>query len=287
MLAGPIRPSGGIRLRSRPAMETTARSAVADYELGEAFAPLCYRARPPERLGLPSEANVLVWELGVDAPGWAELRTELSRFAAVDSPNLLRLVEAGPDLDPAGGGAYLVSEDPSGGTLESPAQRLRISEQISAVADAARGAHALHEAGIAHGSIRADNIFLSDRGGLLGPPRPAGPPGAVVRADRWQTLDGLDPDLVRGGSASRGSDVWALAATLHRVCSGASLYSGLETEQPVTAVQKVLFGVPTIHASIPPDLAEVLEACFDRDPSRRPATALELAERLDSVEVPL
>jgi serine/threonine protein kinase len=268
-------------------METTARSAVADYELGEAVAPHCFRARPPSRLGLGDEARVLAWELAVDAAGWPELSADLSLFATVGSPKLLRLIETGPDLDPSGGGAYLVTEDAPGGTLDSPAGPLRIAEQIEAVAGAARGAHSLHEAGLAHGSITADNILLTDRGGVLGPPRPSGSAGAVARADRWQSLDVLDPELARGGAPGRGSDIWALAATLHRVCTGAPLYSGLEGEQPVTAVQKVLFGVPVVHDSVPPDLAEVLEACFDRDPAKRPATALELAERLDSIELPL
>jgi serine/threonine protein kinase len=267
-------------------METTARSAVADYQLGEAVGPHRSRARPPERLGFAAHAAVLVWELAVDAAGWPQLRADLSLFASIDSPALLRLFEAGPDLDPLGGGAYLATEDPPGGSLESPERPLRTGDLVRAVASAARGAHALHEAGLAHGSIRADNIFLADRGGVLGPPLPPGPPGAVVHAQRWQSLEVLDPELIRGAAPSRGSDVWALAATLHLVSAGASLYAGLESEQPVTAVQKVLFGVPVVNASVPAALAEVLESCFDRDPSKRPATALELAERLDSVEVP-
>lgn len=266
-------------------MEMTLRSALADYELVEAVGPGCFRATAPERLGLPLETTVLVWELLVDAAGWPELSADLSLFAAVDSPHLLRLFETGPDLDPAGTGGYLVSEDPDGGSLESPTRSLRVGTKVLAVAGAARGAHALHEAGLAHGSIQPASIFIADRGGLLGPPRPPGPSGAIARPDGWQSVDVLDPELLRGGEPNRGSDVWALAATLHRACSRASLYPGLDKESPVTAVQKVLFGTPVVHESLPSDIAEILDACFDRDPSNRPATALELAERLESAEV--
>ena len=267
-------------------MEMTLRAALADYQLVEAVGPGCFRAIAPERLGLPAEASILVWELLVDAFGWPELSAELSLFAAVPSPDLLRLFETGPDVDPAGTGGYLVSEDPDGGSLESPARSLRIAEKVVAVAGAARGAHALHEAGLGHGSIQAASIFVAGGAGVLGPPRPAGPSGAVAGPEGWQSVDVLDPELLRGARPSRGSDVWALAATLHRVCSGSSLYPGLENDPPVTAVQKVLFGTPEVHESLPPDVAKVLDACFDRDPSRRPATALELAERLESAEVP-
>lgn len=264
-------------------MEMTLRSAVADYELGEAVAPGCYRARPPDRLGFGPDAIVRLWELQVDAAAWPEVSSDLVLFASVDSPNLIRLFEAGPDLDPSGPGAYLVTEDPPGGSLASPVRLLQLGEVIRAASGAARGAHALHEAGLAHGSISVASIFLADRGGILGPPLPTGPTGAVVRVEEWQRLDVLDPDLVRGASPSRSTDIWALAATVHQACSGTSLYPGLDREQAVTAVQRVLYGPVTVASTVPPDLADLLEACFDRDPSKRPATALELAERLDAL----
>lgn len=261
------------------------RSAVADYELGEAVAPRCYLARPPERLGFGPDAVIRLWELPVDAAAWPEVSSDLILFASVDSPNLIRLFEAGPDLDPSGPGAYLVTEDPPGDSLATPARHLQLGELIQAAAGAARGAHALHEAGLAHGSISAESIFLADRGSILGPLRPTGPAGAVIRVERWQSLDVLDPDLVRGASPGRSTDIWALAATVHQVCSGKSLYPGLDREQAVTAVQKVLYGPATVASTVPPELADLLEACFDRDPSKRPATALELAERLDQLNV--
>ncbi len=267
-------------------METTLRSALADYELIDGIGPGCYLARPPERLGIEEEGPLLVWELAVDAAAWPELSADLSLFASVDSPHLLRLIETGPDPDPVGGGAFLVTEDPPGGSLEAPQRMLRVAEMVLAVAGAARGAHALHEAGLAHGSIGPESVFLTARGGVLGPPRPAGPAGAVARVDRWQNLELLDPELLRGGAPNRSSDVWALGATLHQASAGAPLYRGLEREQAVTAVQKVLFGYPVVDTSVPSDLADVLEACFDRDPAKRPATALELAQRLEAADVP-
>lgn len=264
-------------------MEMTLRSAVADYTLGDAVGPGCCRARPPERLGLGPDAVVRVWELPVDAAGWQELSADLARFASVDSPNLVQLIEAGPDLDPVGAGAYLVTEDPPGGSLSFPARPLQLGGRIQAVAGAARGAHALHEAGLAHGSITPESILLGERGGVLGPPRPTGLVGATVKVEQWQDLDVLDPDLVRGASPGRSTDIWALAATVHQVCSGVSLYPGIEREQTVTAVQRLLYGTPAVASAIPGDVAEVLDACFERDPAKRPTTALELAERLEGI----
>ena len=273
-------------VRSLSAMEMMLRSALADYELGEEVAPGSYRARPPQRLGFGPEAVVRVWELSVDAAAWPAVSADLELFSSVDSPHLVRLIEAGPDLDPTGSGGYLVTEDPPGGGLASPAVGLDLRQRVDAVAGAARGAHALHESGLAHGSINADSILLADRGGVLAAPRPTGRPGTVVRVQRWQDLDVLDPDLARGCPPSRASDIWALAAVLHQVCSGASLYPGLEQEQNVPALQKVMFAAPTVDPSVydqHEELASLLQSCFVRDPAARPATALELAERLDRI----
>ena len=242
-----------------------------------------YAASAPERLRLPgsgAEADrVAVTELAVGSAVWAELTASLVRFAAVDSPRLLRLFEVGPDVDPAGAGVYLVTEYAPGGTLASPSQRLSRSEQVRALAGAALGAHDLHEAGVAHGAINPSVVFLTDRGAVLGP-AVGGPAGRVVAMRDWRDLALVDPDLLRGQPPSRSSDIWALAASLYALVGPAPLYPAMVEDQPVTAVQRVLFSRPEVSPSTPDGLAEVLGPCFDPDPGRRPQTAAELGERL-------
>jgi serine/threonine protein kinase len=262
------------------------RSSVADYEVirtlpASSSGQSRYLCRPPERLG--SDEPVMVTELAVDASSWRDLVARLSVMARSPSPQLLRLLEAGPDHDQAGSGGYLASEAAPAGTAADLGRHEHVT-LITAVAAAARGAHALHDAGVAHGAIDARSIVFTAHGPVLAPPSVGGPAGLVVRAKAWRDLVGLDPDLLRGEPPSRSTDLWALAATLHGLLSARPLYPDLhvagEGEPVVTTMQRVLFTRPAVDPSLPGDLPDILSACFRPDPADRPATAGILADRL-------
>jgi serine/threonine protein kinase len=227
----------------------------------------------------------MITELDVDAAGWRELAAKLSELAAAPSPHLLALFEAGPDLDTEGAGVYLASEAAPEGSADEPAVPLDIRAKVEAIVSAARGAHALHEGGIPHGSIDSRAVLLTERGPVLGPPRLGGSAALVAMAPDWRDMTTLDPALLRGELPSRSSDVWALAATLHGLLSNRPLYPGIEGDALVTAVQRVIFTSPSVDPELPPGLAGILAACIAPDPANRPATAAELANRLGAVGV--
>ena len=259
------------------------RSAVADYQVVDDLGRGRYAARPPARLqadGGPAPERVTITELAVGPADWPETVSSLTRFASVQSPHLLRLLEVGPDMDPDGSGVYLVSEEVTGGTLAAPVRSLALGDRVRAVADAALGAHALHEAGMVHARIAPSTIFLLERGAVLGPPGASSPAGRVLVMRDWHDLALMDPDLLRGQPPSRSSDIWALAASLHAVAATAPLYPAMTGDKPVTAVQRVMFSRPEPGPDTPDDLAGVLLDCFDPDPAKRPKTASELAQRL-------
>jgi eukaryotic-like serine/threonine-protein kinase len=266
------------------------RSSVADYEVISALSgpdtKPRYLCRRPDRLESDGD-QVMVTELGVDAAGRQTINDYLIRFAAVDSDRLLAVIEVGPDPDTADAGVYLATETAPGGWLSSVSETMPISDRVRAVADAARGAHALHEAGLAHGAINSKAIVLSERGGLLSPPPLDLPPGALTRMLDWRDVITLDPNLLGGEESSRSSDIWALGATLHVVLSERSLYPGIETDPPVTAVQRILFSRPEVDPELAPEVAVLIRSCLEPDPAARPTTAEEVADRLqETVPVP-
>jgi serine/threonine protein kinase len=259
------------------------RTSIADYEVIEpaAAGPVGgsrYLCRPPARLRL--DDPVTVTELAVDAAGWQQLADHLVRLANVDGTELLLLYEVGPDLSLEMPAVYLSSETATGGSLAEPAKELEVAARIQAVAAAARGAHAMHEAGLAHGSISPSRVLLTERGAVLGPPRLDGPSGAITSFSHWSELVPVDPDLLAGEHPSRGSDIWSVGVALHSALSDRPLYPGIESDEPVTAVQRVLFTRPEIDKALPKDLVEVIRACLEPDPSARPQTAMEVAERI-------
>jgi serine/threonine protein kinase len=90
----------------------------------------------------------------------------------------------------------------------------------------------------------------------------------------------MDPDLLCGEAPSRSSDIWSLGATLHLAASERPLFPGIDADEPVTAVQRLLFTRPEIDRDLDPVVAETVAACLDPDPDARPGTAAEVAERL-------
>ena len=263
------------------------RTSVADYEvIAELPAGTGGRARflcrAPERLRRTGQ-TVMVTEVAVDAAGWGDFAGRVARLAGVGSDHLLALVEAGPDLAPSAAGVYLVSEPPTGGVMAEVSGNLDPAEKVRLVADAALGAHALHEAGLAHGAPDLRSIVITGRGGALAPPPLDQAPGAVGQVVDWHDVVALDPDLLCGELPSRPSDIWALGAALHMVLSPRPLYPGIDQDPPVTAIQRVLFTRPEVDPGIPGRLAYTIEACLAADPAGRPATAAELAERLMGV----
>ncbi|MDA8045592.1 MAG: hypothetical protein M0Z30_10190 [Actinomycetota bacterium] len=254
------------------------RAAIADYRVLEPWArPGRFVCRPPDRLG--RTGPVMLRELEVDAEGWPQLCDHLLRLASVPEDKLLEVIEVGPDL--ATGRVFLVTApaepawpDAPGGAVGDPGR------VVQAVAAAARCAHDLHEMGLTHGAIRPDAILRGPAATVLDLPRLDGPAGEVISTGTWKELLTISPELLSGEPPSRSSDVWALGATLHALVSQDPLFPGIERDEPVTAVQRIMFTRPEIDPTIPPGLAEVIAACLATDAADRPRSAADVADRL-------
>jgi serine/threonine protein kinase len=260
--------------------------AIADYTdlrsggggLGEALL-----AAPPARLGLTGPVVLRVLDVGLDPEGLGAVAEVLQRFAGVGSPHLVRLFEAGHQE----GRLFYSVEHLDRGTLAEPGGELERSGVLTVVADAARGAHALHEAGIAHRDISPLTIVLHDEGGKLAEPDLARllEPGVTVRSGAPAvSVECTDPAVVRGEQPGRASDIWSLGATLHRAVSGHGVYGqDVGDGDLLSMVRRVLTTRPAVAPGLDPAVAEIVAACLAPDPDERPPTALAVAERLEGL----
>jgi len=97
------------------------------------------------------------------------------------------------------------------------------------------------------------------------------------------TVEFTDPALLHGSAPSRANDVYSLGATLHHVLAGVGLYGELPGNDPVLVLRRLLSTPPTIAPQLRPEEADVIRDCINPDPAQRPATALEVAERLEGI----
>jgi class 3 adenylate cyclase/tetratricopeptide (TPR) repeat protein len=119
---------------------------------------------------------------------------------------------------------------------------------------------------VVHGDIRPDNLVVGPDGttAVVFGPAPLG--SSAIEGHPGYSA----PEMASGGTGGPAADVYALAATI--VC--------LLTGRPPVE------GATTAWEGLAPELAKrldrVLRRALDPDPARRPASASELAERLDA-----
>jgi eukaryotic-like serine/threonine-protein kinase len=263
--------------------------SVGDYvflrELGRGEHSQVYLARTPRRLGIAADTvAVKVLSLTGD-DGFDALAGELVLAASLRSAQVVPLYEVGMD----GGAVFYAMRHEPLGSLSAPARELSRRERILAVARAARGAHDLHEAGLAHRGIGPTNILLDKAGAVLAEPAVAhllthghtiAGLGQGARAGR---LELVDPELMRGRPAGRASDIWSLGVTLHLALTGHGLFPALVSADPFTAVRIYLRSQPEPGEDLADGERAVLVTAVHPDPARRFRTALDFAEAVEDV----
>lgn len=243
-------------------------------------------ATPPPRLadaGGQVVLKVYRADVAADEQGaFHAVADALRAIAAVDSRYLVRLLEVGRN----DGLIYCAMEYLPAGSLAAPASQLNFAEVLRALACAARGAHDLHEAGIAHRNIHPGSVILHADGAKLADPGLSGylNPGMTLTGRLGQPhLAFMSPDVLRGQRSSRASDLFSLGSTLHYAASGQSLYPQVDQSHPSAALSTILESEPTIAAGLPEPIERIVRECIDPNDSHHPKTAGDLADRLDAL----
>jgi len=257
---------------------------IADYDVvqqvGEGTQGVIWLARPPARLGIADE-TVAVKTLNQTATDaeFGRLVEQLRIYASISSPELHRLYDVGRQ----GTIIYFAGEYMPSGSLARPARPFSRVDVLLALADACRGAHVLHEAGLPHRAIRPGNVVLDDHGAKLsdlGVSQLLNPGQTITGAAQMGAIEYLSPEVIQGRPASRASDIWALGATLHRVLTGISIYPNLPTNSLVEALRFLLNENPVMGDALRNGERHIIESVVATDPADRPKTAAQLAEAI-------
>ncbi len=257
---------------------------IADYELLELLSEgnhgTFHLARTPQRLGVDApQVMVKVLHLTATDAAFAAFARELRAIVAVASPHLTTLLDAGQ----AGGRLFYVVPHYPAGSLASG--RHDASVVISAVAGAARGAHDLHELGVAHRDIRPSNVMVTQEGGGhladLGLATAGSLGTMTVGVGPIGTVEYMEPGVVMGERAGRASDVWSLAIAVHEALTGVTCHPELPRDSAIAAFRHVVHVAPTLHPDLDPAIAAVITQALAPSRADRHPTALDFALDLE------
>lgn len=261
---------------------------IADYqvtsELGGGHGGQVYVCAPAARVpGAPGQVAVKLLDQPIGETELAAVAEELQRYTALGDPHLLDLFDVGRWNHRL----YIAGEYCPMGSLQAAAGRLDERTVARAVAAAARGVHALHDAGTAHRNIKPSNILLQPDSGKLSEPgvlHLVSPGQTVTGAGAAGAIEFMEPGVVRGERASRASDIWSLGASLHEALSGKSVYGMLPSGGLLAMLRHVLSNAASVHTDVGEPWRAVIERCVASDRADRYATAMELADEIDRVE---
>lgn len=214
--------------------------------------------------------------------------TEARALAAVPHPNIVAVYDFGERE----GAPYLVMEYCPGGSLSQRLGGTPMSSQPAAslMGQIALGVQAAHTAGILHRDLKPGNILFTADGtpkitdfGLarLGE-RSAGATmiGAVMGTPSY-----MSPEQAQGLSdLGPTTDVYSLGATLYECLTGRPPF---RSESVMDTLMKVMSEDPVSPRQLVPNVPRDLEAiclrCLQKDPTKRYASAEELAADLERV----
>jgi hypothetical protein len=231
------------------------------------------------RLGQAVALKFLPEGLSRDDAALARFHREVRLARQVSHPNVCRVF----DIGEADGRTFLTMEYVDGEDLASLLRRigrlpsdkaLEIARQLCA------GLAAAHEHGVVHRDLKPANAMLDGRGrvritdfGLAGF---AGEDGGRAGTPAY-----MAPEQLAGDEVTQKSDIYSLGLVLYEIFTGKRAFEGTTLAELVRRREQ---SAPTHPSNIVKDIDPLVERvilrCLEKDPSKRPASALQLAAAL-------
>lgn len=220
--------------------------------------------------------------LSQDAAALQRFHSEVRIARQVAHPNVCRMF----DIGETNGLTFLTMEFVDGEDLASLIRRIGRLPQDKAIEVARQicaGLGAAHDKGVIHRDLKPANIMLDSLGkvrindfGLAG--IAAAIQGAEIRAG---TPAYMAPEQLAGSEVTVKSDIYALGLVLYEILTGKRAFEAATLQELIRKRDQLEITKPSaLVRDLDPILEQVILRCLDRDPAKRPPTALQVAAAL-------
>jgi eukaryotic-like serine/threonine-protein kinase len=260
-------------------------------ELGRGGMGVVYRARQV-KLNRLAALKMILHGVHAGAQHLARFRTEARAAASLEHPNVVHIYEVGEH----DGRPFLALEYVDGGTLARKLAGTPLAPQAAAalVETLAGAVHAAHAKGIIHRDLKPANVLLTGDGipkisdfglakRLLAEPDASALAGPTESGVIFGTPSYMAPEQATGtpGSTGPATDVYALGGILYEALTGRPPF---KAATPLDTLEQVRSQEPVrpdqLQPGLPRDLQTICLKCLEKEPAKRYASALELAEDL-------
>ncbi|MFD7256340.1 protein kinase [Streptomyces sp. NPDC059874] len=182
-----------------------------------------------------------------------------------------QVVDADPEADPP----WMVTSYIPGPSLREAVARygpMPAGTVTVLGAGLAEGLAAIHACALVHRDLKPGNVILAEDGPRVidfGIARALDATSSLTNTTVIGTPAFMSPEQIRSRPITPASDVFSLAAVLAYAATGRGPFGDGPTE---AIVYRVVHDEPDL-TGLPAELAPLIEACFSKDPGRRPGVA--------------
>jgi serine/threonine-protein kinase len=234
------------------------------------------------KLGQPVALKFLPEAVANDSDRLARFHQEVRVARQVSHPNVCRVYDIGETL----GQHFLSMEYVDGEDLASLLRRIGRLPTVKATELARQlcaGLAAAHDRGVLHRDLKPANVLIDERGrariadfGLAGLVEDRRDLNVIVGTPGY-----MAPEQYAGQGTSTRSDVYALGLVLYELFTGKAAVAVVKADGVAGLADRPEPPSPsTLVADIDPTVERVILRCLEKDPARRPSSAIAVAAAL-------